>query len=70
MSTFIRMLRIPEEAEFAWVFGPSGPRIGFRLQRGEIKDLDLLIEALEGNRDSPSPSWAWGRTPCTTGRIL
>ena len=55
VSTFVRMLRILEEAEFAWVFRYSGPRIGFRLKRGETKDVDLLIEALEEDWDSPIP---------------
>ena len=55
VSTFIRMLRILEEAEFAWVYGYSGPRVGFRLRRGETKDVDLLIEALEGDWDAHIP---------------
>ncbi len=55
VSTFIRMLRILEEAEFAWVYGYSGPRVGFRLRRGETKDVDLLIEALEGDWDGHIP---------------
>ncbi len=55
LSTFIRMLRILEEAEFVWVLKYSGPRVGFHLKRGEPKDVDLLIEAMEGKRDSSIP---------------
>ena len=55
VSTFIRMLRILEEAEFAWVLRYSGPRVGFRLRRGETKDVDLLIEALEGDWEAHIP---------------
>ena len=55
VPTFIRMLRILEEAEFAWVLSYSGPRVGFRLKRGETKDVDLLIEALEGKWEARIP---------------
>lgn len=55
VTTFIRMLRILEEAEFAWVYRYSGPRVGFRLQGRESKDVDLLIEALEGEWEAHIP---------------
>ncbi len=49
------MLRILEVAEFVWVLKYSGPRVGFHLKRGEPKDVDLLIEAMEGKWDSSIP---------------
>ena len=55
VSTFIWMLRILEEAEFPWVLKYSGPRVGFRLKRGEAKDVDVLIGALKGEWDSSIP---------------
>jgi hypothetical protein len=55
VSTFILMLQILEAAEFAWVFSYSGPRVDFILKRGETKDVDLLIEALEGEWETRIP---------------